>query len=269
MSALRQALRRYIGTHRQSPLVRAALRASRFVSDAYTNANIDDGDNGEHALVARLAPAAFEVVLDAGANVGAWTVAALAAWPRAAVHAFEVSPLTAGQCARAIARAGLSSRVTLSSCGLSDRDEMATMYYFPDAPDLTCDMPRHEGRRVVAFEAALRRGDGYLAEAGITSVDFLKVDVEGAEHRVLDGFSAALDDSRIHCIQFEYGAFATQTRVLIKDFYARLGERYWLGKLYASAVEFQDYDWTLEGFAFANFVAVSKRRPDLKALAAG
>ena len=266
---MRRSLRRYIGRNRQSPLVRAMVRASRFVLDAHTNASMDGAENGEAALVARLAPATFTIALDVGANVGDWTIEALRAWPQARVHAFEVAPETARACARRVEAAGVSSRITLSPCGLSDSDGTATMYYFPDHPDLTCDMPRHEGRRVVTFEARMQRGDAYLAEVGIAAVDFLKVDVEGAEHRVLEGLRAALDAQRIHCIQFEYGAFATQTRVLIKDFYDRLGDRYWIGKLYPSRVEFADYDWTLEGFAFANFIAISRARPDLRTLATG
>jgi hypothetical protein len=72
----------------------------------------------------------------------------------------------------------------------------------------------------------------------------------------------------VSCIQFEYGAFSIETRVLLADYYKLLADRYWIGKLFPTHVEFADYHWMMETFRFANFVCVDRSRSDLKALAA-
>jgi hypothetical protein len=44
-----------------------------------------------------------------------------------------------------------------------------------------------------------------MLERGIDQIDILKIDVEGAENRVLKGFCARFSDRRITLIQFMYG----------------------------------------------------------------
>ena len=48
-----------------------------------------------------------------------------------------------------------------------------------------------------------------------------------------------------------------------------LGSRYAIGKIYPSYVDFADYSWRMEGFRFANFLAVSRSRVDLRHLVEG
>jgi hypothetical protein len=143
------------------------------------------------------------------------------------------------------------------------------MYYFPDHPDLTCDRPRHDGYASAAFEAQIMTGDEYVARHDIDRIDFLKIDVEGTEHLVLKGFARTLAEGRIRCIQFEYGAFSIDTRVLLRDFHALLAPKYWIGKLFPTGIEFRDYSWTDEDFRFANFLCISRDQPALKRSAEG
>ena len=142
------------------------------------------------------------------------------------------------------------------------------MYYFPQHPELTCDLPRHDSYSAVPFDAQLATGDEYCDEHSIDSVDFLKIDVEGAEFRVMKGFSERLSAQKIHCMQFEYGAFSTQTRLLLGDYYSLLSQSYWIGKIFPTYLDFQDYHWTMEDFRFSNYCCVSKLRPDLRKILA-
>ena len=63
------------------------------------------------------------------------------------------------------------------------------------------------------------RGDDYADGHGITHIDFLKVDAEGADHLVLRGFERLLRAGRIDVVQFEYARFALTTHFLLADFY--------------------------------------------------
>jgi FkbM family methyltransferase len=47
--------------------------------------------------------------------------------------------------------------------------------------------------------------DDYCTAAGITNIDLLKVDVEGAELQVFQGCRKMLQERRIRCITFEFG----------------------------------------------------------------
>jgi FkbM family methyltransferase len=258
-----------IARHRRSAPVRFLHGAAAFVDEAYRNEGSDFNSNGEWEVLKKLARANFEVAFDVGANFGDWSHNALAAWPRCEIHAFEVAPETYRELVQHCSTVEGSGRLHLNNLGLSDQAGSQEMFYYPDHPDLTCDRPRHAGYTALRFDAQLTTGDRYCVERTIRKVDFLKIDVEGAEYRVLHGFSNQISERNIACIQFEYGAFATQTRFLLGDYYALLSGSYWIGKIYPGYVDFQDYSWQMEDFRFCNYLCVSRQRPDLKALLAG
>jgi FkbM family methyltransferase len=68
--------------------------------------------------------------------------------------------------------------------------------------------------------------DEYVSENNINNIDLLKIDVEGHELDVLNGASGCLKDSRIRCIQFEFGGCNIDTRVFFQDFWYLLVEKY-------------------------------------------
>jgi FkbM family methyltransferase len=257
---------RFIASRRQWSSMRALHAMAAFFENAYENEEWDLAANGELALVRRLTPAGFATVIDVGAHLGDWSMAALAAWRGATVHAFEVAPPTFERFKQRIDAAGLAARVVLNAMGLSDTAGTREMYYFPDHPNLTCDRPRHSQFRTSMFTGTLTTGDAYVKQQQLGDIDFVKIDVEGAEPLVLKGFRETIEAGRLHCIQFEYGAFSIQTHVLLADDYELLSEYYWIGKVYPTYIDFRDYDWRMESFRFCNFLCVSRRRSDLRDL---
>jgi FkbM family methyltransferase len=266
---LKERIRRFIGSRRDRASIGALHRLATLIEAGYENEEWDMGANGETRLIHQLAPARFTTLVDVGAHVGDWSVEALTVWGGSHVHAFEVGAPTYERLQQRIERTGLSHRSTLNGFGLSDRSGTREMYYFHEHPQLTCDMVRHPHATATPFQAQLMEGDEYVNSRGIDSIDFIKIDVEGAEHLVLKGLRKTLEAGRIQCIQFEYGAFSIQTRVLLADYYEMLGSLYWIGKIFPRTVEFRDYDWTMENFRFSNFLCVLRHRPDLKELALG
>ncbi len=258
---------RWIAKKRRSRAIHAVHRLAAFFEDAYENSEWDMAANGELTLVRRLANARFTTIADVGAHLGDWSVAALSVWPAAHVHAFEVAPPTCQRLAAHVDAARFSGRVTLNCAGLSDAAGRRQMYFYPDHPQLTSGSRRHDSYRSTPFDAELLQGDAYLADKGIETIDFMKIDVEGNEHLVLKGLRRTIDEGRLHCIQFEYGAFSIDTRVLLADYYQMLGSRYWIGKVYPTYVDFSDYHWTMESFRFSNYLCVARARQDLKLLA--
>jgi FkbM family methyltransferase len=262
---VRRAAASFIARHRRSRAITGLHRLARFYEAAWHNEGSDFATNGERFVLERLRTAGFRLAFDVGANVGDWSVAVAGLWPDCRVHAFEVAPDTfAALQARVAARPDLA--VTCHRLGLSDRTGAQPMYYFPDAPKLTSDTRRHAQQRAVEFAGELTTLDAFCRAQGIDAIDFLKIDVEGAEHRVLKGAAESLARRRIKAVQFEYGAFSIDTRFLLKDYFAVLGERFHIGKIYPTYVDFADYDWHAEDFRFANYLGISRDHPELRQL---
>jgi Methyltransferase FkbM domain len=105
-------------------------------------------------------------------------------------------------------------------------------------------------------ECPVMRGDDFLTREGIRQVDFLKLDVEGAEHLALQGLEAALRQQRIRLVQFEYGRVNVLTHFLLRDFYQLFSQYgYAVGKIYPDYVDFRDYDLIDEDFLGPNYLA--------------
>ena len=267
LGRIQNGARRWIGKHRQSGLVTTVHRLAKFFDSAYENEGSSFEHNGERAMLKRLRAANFQIAMDVGANFGDWSLSCMELWPRVQVHAFEVAPVTFETLKGQTQNFG-ADRLILNCAGLGEQDGTLPMYYYPNHPELTCESPRHSAAQEI-FDASIITGNRYAAERGIREIDFLKIDVEGSEYRVLRGFSELLANQKIHCIQFEYGAFSIQTRFMLSDYYSMLGEHYWIGKIYPTYVGFADYDWLREDFKFANFCCVSRQRRDLRDLLGG
>ena len=264
LSSMKNALRTTVARHRRSAVMLGLHQAASFFESAWRNEGSEFSENGERFVLAQLAAADFRVAIDAGANLGQWSLAAVDLWPNCHIHAFEVAPETfkALEQKTCLQR----SRLALHGMGLSDEPGTQTMYYFPQHSQLTCDTPRHESYESVPFDAKLTTLDAFCQDNKINMIDYLKIDVEGAEHRVLKGAHGLLAGDKIACIQFEYGAFSIQTRYLLKDYYALLSKNFVIGKIFPNYVAFGDYDWTTEDFRFSNYLCTSRSRPDLKQL---
>jgi FkbM family methyltransferase len=264
LSPVKRAVRRAIATHRRSSPMIALHKVAEFCEGAWRNEGSDLASNGERFIIERFRLANFQIVIDAGAHTGEWCLQSLSAWPSCRVHAFEVAPKTFERLARARDASTHAARLSVHSTGLSNDSGKQTMYYFPDEPQLTCDIPRHGTSKSVPFEATLTTLDEFCRSEHIEAIDFLKIDVEGAEHRVLKGARHLLGNTS--CIQFEYGPFSIQTRFLLNDYFDLLADRFLIGKIYPNYIAFGDYDWREENFRFCNYLCVAKDRADLRSM---
>jgi FkbM family methyltransferase len=262
VSPLNRALAKVGVAGRRNPVARKVVNAARHVIRGYEGANAvlsHIENNGEAWVLQRFGPH-LDVVFDVGANVGEWTTYALRAGAKA-VHAFEISPATADELAKSH---GADARVHINRFGLSAESGTITIRHFPDLPVLTTitdfpwELPAEE------LEVPVRTGDEYLAEHGIDKVDFLKIDVEGAEELVLRGFAQAFDRGAIGAVQFEYGKFVVLTKYMLRDFYADLTKwGFVTGQILPTAWEAKPFHLSMETLSDANYLAVHKSRKDL------
>lgn len=234
--------------------------AKKYVS-VYEDFSYEPNCNGELFLLNALKDFRFDVVFDVGANVGAWTSRASEAFPGAEIHAFELSKKTFDSLT---ARCGQSEFITLNNLGLSDQNgEVQYIDYGANSGlnTLVLGAKFHDAENQPELTRALVcRGDEYCKEHGVGTIDFLKIDVEGAEKLVLGGFHQMLALGEIKVIQFEYGYTHGDSRFLMRDFFDLFeGYGYVIGPLKRSGVIFSKFRYRFNDFnSGPNYVAVHK-----------
>ena len=249
---------------RDDPVVKALASFVRTFQVYRENSVPGMENNGEAWLIRTLARFKPATILDVGANVGTWAAIARAECPEAAIHCFEIVPETFAKLKAATEHWG--DRVVVNPFGLgrSSGTVMVNVHDGESEVSGVTDM-RWNGlgeRRQVA--CAIMGGDEYLAANGIATIDLMKIDVEGGEPAVLAGFERALAEGRITVLQIEYGYPAIHTKFLLRDLYGVMASQgFHLGKLHHDRVEFSRYEYAMENFITANFVACRADRPDL------
>lgn len=261
--------------------VEAALLANRRrlpvrfgvrVADWWTSAVSGAGDwnsatNGEAAILKRLADSVPPVVFDVGANVGDWTRLATALLTSATVHAFEPVPATYAVCVRSLE--DLHDRVVLNDFGLSNQRGAQAMFVDPTRSTVASMISPPGADATSVVNCSFLTGDEYCAMRSVDSIDFLKIDAEGADHLVLAGFAGMIERRAVRVIQFEHGPWAFTTHSLLFDKYSLLETNgYIVGRLFPNGVEFRPFTRGIEDFRLANYVAVRSDDPLRHLLAA-
>lgn len=224
------------------------------------NWNYDIDYNGERWLAQTLAGQnLLRNVFDVGANLGDWAAMILETNPEAQVHCFEICPpLFKKLAGRFSGEKWKDRKIYLNSYGLSDASSEIQIKYFPDGDAGGTQFEVMEPQKAETIAAKVLRGKDYCAKAGISSIDFLKMDVEGAEHLVLRGFDEIITPLNVPVVQFEYGMGNIVTKFLLKDFYEYFENRgYKVGKLFPQSVRFREYRFQDENFLGPNYVAAS------------
>lgn len=125
------------------------------------------------------------VVLDCGASVGVFARAALDAGAGLVV-AIEPSPINLECLRRNLADEVNQGRVIIYPKGVWDKEDMLTLYVDPDHAAAASFLHHDEAARPVE-QVPLTTIDRLVAELNLPTVDFIKMDIEGAEPRAIAG----------------------------------------------------------------------------------
>ena len=238
---------------RQNPVIRTTAKLCRQYLKWFGNASYKFERNGERWLLATLSSEPIRTVLDVGANDGRWSQMAAELFPAATIYALEIVPDTA---AVLRSRVGQHDRIKSYNLGLAAHTgTLPVRYYQPASRHSTyIDFPRSWTGEWI--DCPVMRGDEFLAQEAIREIDFLKLDVEGAEHLVLQGLEAQLRARAVRFVQFEYGQKDIFTHFLLRDFYQLFAAYgYTVGKIFPDYVEFREYHLNDEDFIGPNYLA--------------
>ena len=234
----------------------------RALNRLYENRNYDAHSNGEITVLKKLAKFNPATIIDGGANVGNYTRQITSILNNCTVYSFEPVKETfekltlnlRGQENIILLNKGLYSENCNKNINIYSSDEHASIYKMDGLPS----------KSIKTINIELVKGDDFLQENGISHIDLLKLDLEGAEYDALKGFENTIKEGRIKMIQFEYGNINISTKKLLIDYYNFFEPYgYRVGKIFPKNVEFRKYEVKYEDFLGPNFVAVKNDETEL------
>jgi FkbM family methyltransferase len=234
------------------PFAKQLLLAQGFGAGAGVRSS---GEKGAFRLIKADAPVLFDV----GGHVGEYTEAFLTAFPRGRAYVFEPSADHVD-----MLRQNLCNRpeVQIFPLGLGREPSQLPLYKDRDISGLASLSPRrleHFDIKMDHVETVdISTVDSIVAEASLSVIDLLKIDVEGHELAVLLGATKAMQHGIIKLVQFEFGGCNLDTRTNLQDFFYFFKEyKFVIGLVKpAGGIHIMDkYDEFYEQYRTTNFVA--------------
>lgn len=158
------------------------------------------GDIAHHLPTVRL-----RVIFDVGANTGQTTREFLTWYPTADIYCFEPVAETFRHLQATLPRHGRARGFQLALGGTTGQATMvrATVSMQSHLADPTADPGSYPEASLETV--AVTTMDAFCAEAGVTHVNYLKVDTEGADLEVLNGAARMLGGHHVDLVQVEVG----------------------------------------------------------------
>ena len=161
------------------------------------------------------------VLLDVGANHGAYARLLHTLAPRARVIAFEPHPTTFVHLQRFLSD---QPAIELVNKAVGAAEGEVRLYDFQEEDgstqaSLSASAVALYSNKVVEHAVTCTTIDAFMQDNGIERIEFLKIDTEGHDLSVLQGAARALREGRIGLIQFEFIPANIATGVTMRQFF--------------------------------------------------
>ncbi len=259
MGTLKQFYKR--NTH--NAFLKTLAGFGRSLNRLYENRNYDVHSNGEEVVLKKLSSFNPAIIIDGGANIGDYSLLAGSHCPSAKIFSFEpvvstfklLKHKTANNKNIIAVNTGLYNTNKKQEIKIYDSHTHSSLY---EIKGIDYSVQKTEVIELVS-------GDSFMHENKIEKIDFLKLDIEGAELHALQGFEKALAENKIRMVQFEYGYINITTKNLLIDYYDFFKKHnYLIGKIYPGKVEFRNYKFKHEDFIGPNFIALHASDSELQ-----
>ena len=220
--------------------------------------------SGELYFINKFASQANEdgVVIDVGANQGAYSLMCLKACAGARVYSFEPHPKTFLSLVQ-----NLSGKNSLcinkalgSSCGVLKLFDYAHMDGSSHASLYSDVIEQMHCKDSISHQVDVTTLDSIIEEYEIQKIKLLKIDTEGYELEVLKGSSMAINKRMIRVIHFEFNEMNVISRSFFKDFIELLPEYDFFRLLPTGMIPLKYNPLSSEIFAYQNIVAILRGR---------
>lgn len=255
-------LKRIYKRNTRNVFIKGLAGLGRAVNRLHENRNHDLYSNGELTVIQKISKFNPSVIFDGGANIGNYCLVLNKYNPDCVIYAFEPVKSTFDLLCK---NTNEYKNIEAVNVGLfSDQLKKEINLYNSNTHSSLFDIKGISRQSTGLNIIDLIRGDDFIDKKKIDKVDFLKLDLEGAEYDAIIGFEKSLSLKKIRAIQFEYGYINITTKKLLIDFYSLLGDYgFIIGKIYPKIVEFRDYKFQHEDFIGPNYIAVHGNDSDL------
>jgi FkbM family methyltransferase len=255
LKKIKQSVYHWLSKQRPTSCGKRLLSINQSLFEALENKNNDFKTNGEKWLIDSLDSDKAIIVFDVGANIGDWSKMAYSKNKNAIIHSFEPVPAIFEKLAE---NTNGIDQISINNLALGEKEDVLQMNYYPSNSIFSSFYHHPMGKNQSnVVEVKVMSGDAYCQLHNVEFIDFLKIDVEGFESKVLFGFDRMFAEKRIGMVQFEYGDLVLKTGFLLRDFYEFFEKNnYKVGKLFPEFIEFGEYSYKKENFLPSNFVAI-------------
>ena len=209
-------------------------------------------------------------IFDIGANKGEWTKQAIANLEYFSIHMFEPNRSLKTELNEVIQTA-LENNCNLSSVhinmlGIGDPGKtdlfVSSLSNEMASTVLAGGKPFYKSYERVEIE--MINADTYCKLKNIDEIDFLKIDTEGSELKVLESFGNMLLNGKIRFVQFEYGMASFYGNSSLLGFFNLMENNYSIHRIFPEGItERLKYSEDIETFNWSNFLAIRTDSADL------
>ncbi len=220
-------------------------------------------ENGEYEFIEHIAKLyrSLELIFfDVGAHHGTYTELLLKHVDSYKGHLFEPTPTTFSKLNE---RYNTDINLLLNKLALSNFNGENELIIYPDDP--TRNGLTGVGKEVNFTSKIAKcdvcKGDDYSKKKNISRINLLKIDAEGHDFNVLQGFSEYISKGRVDVIQFEYTFKHADMRITLRDYYEFfMDNSYRIGPLRRDGVDFyNNFDPRYNEYQFGpNYIATRK-----------
>lgn len=207
----------------------------------------------------------INTIFDVGANDGTYSLLLSKIFPSARIHAFEPVPATYKAAEDELKGA---TNVSLHKFGLFKENCTLDIYNDSQNPNSQISSVYAEGLADFYAVSQLQRTsievrtiDSFCEEQKIDVIDFIKIDIEGAELTALQGAEKMIAKNGLRIVQFEFNDFNISSRTFVKDFYKILKDYHFFRITAHGLHNMGAYTTNHEIFKYQNLVAVHPSVP--------
>jgi len=202
------------------------------------------------------------IIFDVGANIGEYTkqIKNIFEGFPIKIYSFEPSKPTYIKLKHNI---GEQKNSFIYNIGFNDKDTVTNLYSNKNSSGIASIYQRnlqHLNTKLDQIDTIeLTTVDNFCAKHSLSHIDFLKIDVEGNELKVLQGAKKMIANGNINYIQFEFGGTAIDAHIYFQDFFYLLKDKYNIYRILKNGLRpINQYSELQENFITTNFFAEKK-----------
>lgn len=214
--------------------------------------------NGEELILKEVIEPGMRV-FDIGANIGEWTTKVLHAFPTVQVYAFEPIPVIFNTLRHNVS----SGNCNFFNIAFSNMQGKHAFKYNVIRPELSGFFERPSSVREIpeTIQVVTDTLDNFCKKHAIESIDFLKIDTEGAEVAILQGAVQLLRNHKIQYVQFEYGGTYSDAYTTLQEAYSLLTVcKYDVYRIVGNGlIHISEWRDALENYRYSNYLAIARQ----------